>query len=205
MLEIRVFIYFSVGGTLAQVSGVSFLNCLWLCLRVDTFLCQSVAQYPWYRCCASRVVGVLLQQVSLVLLPGAPGWWCLCNVQDVLSHRFCHCRGSGGGDPGCWAPVPCLVLGSWAPSLQGWGGGPESWVPPQLERWGHRPTASAAQLPVTMGASVVRSRESCVLPPLLLLGSLELWTQPLWQGNWSWRHCLHCPPWFWLLYVFQPT
>ena len=120
---------------------------------------------------------------------------CLCNVQDVLSHRLCHCRGSGRGEPGCWAPVPCLVLlGSWAPSLQGGCGGPESWVPPQLVRQGHRPTASAAQLSVTMGASVVWSRESFVLPPLFLLGSLELWAQPLWQGNWACRYCLHCPP-----------
>ena len=113
-------------------------------------------------------------------LPEEPGW------QALLLHP---------GSPGAWSPPPHQGEGRREAGVTGasimsrvvrftgattMGRGIR--VVGAAEAGGTRVTglaATAAQFPVAVGTASAKRPESCSLPPLLLLGSLELQAQPL--------------------------
>ena len=121
------------------------------------------------------------------------------GVEDPLRHRLC-CGERGTvweGKLGAQVPPLCLVLsGSLNLPVQiRRGQSMGSQVPQWQERYGPRPHCCCCHQ-VSCGGGhqcghFLKSG-SCVLLPLLLLGSLKLWAQLPQSDNWDCRHQLRC-------------
>ena len=138
--------------------------------------------------CASRVVGALLLWYCWHCHQGHWDSKRFCCVQDLPSHRLCW-WGEGNGEElgqGCL----CCVWGYVFAGTTALSKGSEWWVPLWLEECGHRPLCCCCPITMARSANVARCLESCVLPPLLLLGSLGLWALLPQPGSWDCRHCL---------------
>ena len=140
----------------------SFLSCLWLYLRANTF-CPPL---PLATACTSGVLGALLL-LALLVLP--PGYWLLCHVWGLLSCRLF--RGEGRRrvrrelgsqvslpQPGLWGFQALLLSVGQRQSLRA------------PRRWTERATGLVTVcFPVAVSASGARRLLSSVLPPLVLL------------------------------------
>ena len=97
--------------------SVSFLNCLWLCLRVGTFLCQSV-------CCSVPLISLLCFQGCWCLATagviGFPAWSTRMVGASAMS-RMSWVTGSvtvgGVGEGSQGAGLLCHVLCCWVHEL----------------------------------------------------------------------------------------
>lgn len=103
----------------------------------------------------------------------------LPHVQDPLSSRFCRLYGGelGGSQDCARTSAVSSVVRFMGPEAAGEGVVSGGWSHGRLRGWGYgvpSSTATAAQLSVTVGATVAGRLWSCVLPPLLLPGSLVL-------------------------------
>ena len=182
-----LFSCFSVGDTLTQGSGLSYLyacGCIWCWHFLPcTASPRGVASVLFFNACASGVSGAMVLTVLLLWLTSWPGYynirypWC---VWGDLSGSLCDCGGAQGSvrGPGHLCLLGCQVCSRYC--ICGWWRGQNHGCPHGSEVMG--PTHIAAPLPVAIG-SPVTGLEPCVPPPLLLLGSLELWAQSTTAGG----------------------
>ena len=147
--------------------------------------------------CASGFAGTLLLPVSLlslVSLWGHEDGGHLCCLQDHLGHGHHCCSGGRGkmeGGSGISSTYTTFgVTGLLSSAAAGGVGCGVTW----LEGPGFGPCHCCCSLPCGHGHGCSQEAGSCVLPPLLLLGSLGCGTQSLQQGSQDRRHWFHSSP-----------
>ena len=158
-----LFSCFSVGDSLTQGSGLSYLyafGCIW-CWHFlpSTASPRGVASVLFFTACASGVSGAMVLTVLLLWLTSWPGYydirypWC---VWGDLSGSLCDCGGAQGsvGGPGHLCLLGCQVCSRYCHC--GWWRGQNHGRPHGSEVMG--PTHIAALLPVAIGSSVTGAR-----------------------------------------------